>query len=115
VWLDPTGVRNAASFAPFTAQVADGELMVLFGTGLASATLVDSTAPFGTNLGGVQVLVNNILAPIYYVTQGAIAVVVPYGTAAAAGTSQVAQFRSSTTACPLTWSLHSSAKRHRGF
>jgi len=93
VWLDPTGVRNAASFAPFTAQVADGELMVLFGTGLSPTNLVDSTAPFGTNLGGVQVLVNNILAPIYYVTQGALAVVVPYGTSAAAGTSQVAQFQ----------------------
>jgi len=93
VWLDPTGVRNAASFAPFTAQVADGELMVLFGTGLSSTTLVDSTAPFGTNLGGVQVLVNNILAPIYYVTSGALAVIVPYGTTAAAGGSHVAQFQ----------------------
>ena len=93
VWLDPTGVRNAASFAPFTAQVADGELMVLFGTGLSPTNLVDATAPFGTNLGGVQVLVNNILAPIYYVTPGALAVVVPYGASAAAGTSQVAQFQ----------------------
>jgi len=93
VWLDPTGVRNAASFAPFTAQVADGELMVLFGSGLSGTTLVDSTAPFGTNLGGVQVLVNDVLAPIYYVTPGALAVIVPYGTAAAAGTSQVAQFQ----------------------
>jgi len=93
VWLDPTGVRNAASFAPFTAQVADGELMVLFGANLSSTTLVDSTAPFGTNLGGVQVLVNNILAPIYYVTPGALAVIVPYGTAAAGGGSQIAQFQ----------------------
>lgn len=89
VWLDPTGVRNAASFAPFTAQVADGELMVLFGSGLSNAPLVDSTAPFGTNLGGVQVLVNDVLAPIYYVTPGAIAAIVPYGT----GASGIAQFQ----------------------
>jgi uncharacterized protein (TIGR03437 family) len=85
VWLDPTGVRNAASFAPFTAQVADGELMVLFGSGLSNTTLVDSTAPFGTNLGGVQVLIDDVLAPIYYVTSGAIAVIVPYGTSAQGG------------------------------
>jgi uncharacterized protein (TIGR03437 family) len=84
VFLDPTGVRNAASFAPFTAQLAPGELIVLFGSGLANNPVVQSTAPFPNTLGGVQVLItsNNVTvaAPLYYVTSSAIAAVVPYAT-----------------------------------
>ena len=80
VWLDPTGVRNAASFAPFTAQLARGELIVLFGSGLANGTTIQNVAPLPPMLGGVQVLINGVPAPLYYVTQGAIAAVVPYET-----------------------------------
>jgi uncharacterized protein (TIGR03437 family) len=90
VWLDPTGVRNAASFSPFTAQVADGELMILLGTGLANGTVVTTASPFTKNLGGVQVLINDVLSPLYYVSSGAIAVVVPYGTGA---TTPIAKFQ----------------------
>jgi uncharacterized protein (TIGR03437 family) len=82
VFLDPTGVRNAASFAPFTAQLARGELIELTGSGLANKTVIQSTAPFPNTLGGVQVFFNinnvNVAAPLYYVTSGQIAAVVPY-------------------------------------
>ena len=78
VFLDPTGVRNAASFAPFTAQLAPGELIVLFGSGLANGNAIQTTAPFPNTLGGVQVMINGVAAPLYYVTPGAIAAVVPY-------------------------------------
>jgi uncharacterized protein (TIGR03437 family) len=90
VWLNPTGVQNAASFAPFTASVARGELLFLTGSGLADQTAVaDIHLALPKTLGGVQVLINGIAAPIYYVTPGAIAAIVPYGTTTAIATIQV--------------------------
>jgi uncharacterized protein (TIGR03437 family) len=79
VFLDPQGVVNAGSFAPFTAGVAPGELLTLFGANLAPALQVASTIPFPTTLNKVQVMINNVAAPIYYVSQTQLAVVVPYG------------------------------------
>jgi uncharacterized protein (TIGR03437 family) len=79
VFLDPQGVVNAGSFAPFTAGIAPGELLTLFGSNLAPALQVASTIPFPTTLGKVQVMINNVAAPIYYVSQTQLAVVVPYG------------------------------------
>ena len=79
VFLDPQGVVNAGSFAPFTAGVAPGELLTLFGANLAAGLQVASTIPFPTTLGKVQVMINNVPAPIYYVSPTQLAVVVPYG------------------------------------
>jgi uncharacterized protein (TIGR03437 family) len=80
-YLNPTGVVNAASSAPFTAQVSPGEFLTLFGSGLAPTT--DSASlPFPKTFHGVQVLINDVAAPIYYVSPGQINVVVPYGTLA---------------------------------
>jgi uncharacterized protein (TIGR03437 family) len=77
VYLNPQGVVNAASSAPFTAQLSPGEFLTLYGTNLAPATTVASI-PFPTKLGGVQVMINEIPAPIYFVSQGQIQVIVPY-------------------------------------
>jgi uncharacterized protein (TIGR03437 family) len=79
VYLNPTGIVNAASYAPFTYGVARGELLTLYGTNLAPSTAV-SPIPFTTLLNGVQVLVNNRPAPIYYVSPGQVSVIVPYAT-----------------------------------
>ena len=79
VFLDPQGVVNAGSFAPFTAGVAPGELLTLFGANLASGLQVASAIPFPTTLGKVQVMINGVPAPIYYVSPAQLAVVVPYG------------------------------------
>ena len=79
VYLNPTGFVNAASYAPFTAGIARGELLTLYGTNLASSTMV-AQAPFPTSLNGVQVMMNNRPAPIYYVSAGQLSVVVPYAT-----------------------------------
>ena len=38
VYLNPVGVVNAASSAPFTSQVSPGEFLTLYGSGLAPAT-----------------------------------------------------------------------------
>lgn len=79
VYLDPTGVQNAASFAPFTASLARGELLFLTGTGLADQFVAaDINFPFPKTLGGVEVRVNGLPAAIYYVGPTFIAALVPY-------------------------------------
>jgi uncharacterized protein (TIGR03437 family) len=79
VFLDPQGIVNAGSSAPFTAGLAPGELLNLYGVNLASGIQVASGVPFPTTLGNVQVMVNNIPAPIYYVYPTVLAAIVPYG------------------------------------
>jgi uncharacterized protein (TIGR03437 family) len=77
VFINPTGIVNAASFAPFTAGVANGEFTTIFGTNLASSTVVASSVPYPTKLNNVQVLVNGIPAPIYFVSSAQIAFIMP--------------------------------------
>jgi uncharacterized protein (TIGR03437 family) len=92
VYLSPIGVVNAGSFAPVTTPLAAGELITLFGSGLAPATLVSTGGlPFPTNLGGVQVSINQTPAPIYYVSKSQISVIVPYSLANALTTTGLAQ------------------------
>jgi uncharacterized protein (TIGR03437 family) len=79
VFLNPIGIVNSASFAPITNSVAPGEFVSLFGSGLASSTLVASL-PFPKTLGGVQVTVNGLPAPIYLVSAGQISVIMPFAT-----------------------------------
>jgi len=80
VYLYPTGVVNAASFAPFTTGVAPGEWISLFGTNLASATVQAGSVPFPTSLGGVQVSINGTLAPLQFVSPNQINAIVPWAT-----------------------------------
>ena len=89
VFLNPTGIVNAASSAPFTAGLAPGELLTLYGANLASGIEVASGVPFPTTLGKVQVTVNNIPAPLYYVTPAQISAIVPYGVTGAIAKVQV--------------------------
>jgi uncharacterized protein (TIGR03437 family) len=78
VYLNPTGVVNAASFTPFTAGIAPGELITLFGTGLAAENAVDATFPL--TLAGTAVRINGRQAPIYVVSPTQLSVIVPYET-----------------------------------
>jgi uncharacterized protein (TIGR03437 family) len=78
VYLNPSGIVNAASYAPFTAGIAPGELITLYGTGLADSTVVAPGIPFQTSLGNVQVSIGGVNAPIYYVSPTQISVIVPY-------------------------------------
>jgi uncharacterized protein (TIGR03437 family) len=83
VYLNPTGVVNAASYAPFTQGLSPGELLVLTGTDLAPNTTIGSadiaqSANFPTKLNGVEVLIDEIPAPLYYVSATQIAAIVPY-------------------------------------
>jgi uncharacterized protein (TIGR03437 family) len=83
VYLNPTGVVNAGSYAPFTAGISPGELLVLTGSNLApnasiGAGDIATTATFPTKLNGVQVLIDGIPAPLYYVSATQLAAIVPY-------------------------------------
>jgi uncharacterized protein (TIGR03437 family) len=89
VYLNPTGVINSASFAPFTAGVSGGEFITLYGSGLAASNVVASTLPFPPTLGGVQVLINGTAAPLYYVSSGQIAAIVPYSITGSVAAIQV--------------------------
>jgi uncharacterized protein (TIGR03437 family) len=79
VFLSPSGVVNAATFSPFTAQISPGELITLFGSGMAPAgTLATASAPFPNTLAGVGVTINGVPAPVYVVTPTQISALVPY-------------------------------------
>ena len=83
VYLNPTGVVNAGSYAPFTVGLSPGELLVLKGTNLApnvsiGAGDIATTATWPTKLNGVQVLIDGIAAPLYYVSATQLAAIVPY-------------------------------------
>ena len=86
VYLNPNGVVNAASSSPFTAQLAPGEFLTLYGTGLAPGT-DSASVPYPNILDGVQVFIDGVAAPIYYVSPTQISVLVPYLTT----THEVAQ------------------------
>jgi len=78
VFINPTGVVNAASSAPFTTGIAPGELITIYGTNLAADSLYDFKFPL--TLGKVQVMINNRPAPIFSVSPGQVSAVVPYAT-----------------------------------
>jgi len=80
VFVNPQGIVNAAGFSPFGNPISPGEFITIFGTGLAASTVSTTTLPFPTTLGNVQVLINNVAAPVYVVSPGQLNVLVPYGT-----------------------------------
>ncbi len=78
VYLNPQGVVNAASSAPFTAQLSPGEFLTLYGSGLAPSP-ASASVPFPTTgVNNVQVLINEIPAPVYFVSANQIEAIVPY-------------------------------------
>jgi len=80
VWIDPQGVENGFSFAPFTAGISPGELITIFGNNLAPSLQQFSSVPLPTQIDGVQVNINGVPAPLIYVSPGQISALVPYAT-----------------------------------
>ncbi|MGA3097646.1 MAG: hypothetical protein ABSF25_14420 [Bryobacteraceae bacterium] len=90
VYLNPLYIVNAASWAPFTEAIVPGEFITLFGTGMApSGASAAATVPFPPILGGVQVMIDNLPAPLYTVSPGEISAIVPYGIGTGVVTIQV--------------------------
>lgn len=79
VFLNPHGVLNAASSAPAGNPISPGEFLTLYGTGLSSGTAV-AKPPYPNSLGGVSVRINNVAAPLYYVSSAQINCLVPFAT-----------------------------------
>jgi uncharacterized protein (TIGR03437 family) len=70
------GVVDNATFAPV---LAPGTIAQVYGVLLSGPTpALASSLPLGTTLGGVQVSVNGIQAPVYYASNGVIDFVVPF-------------------------------------
>jgi uncharacterized protein (TIGR03437 family) len=91
VYLNPAGVVNAASSAPFTAGIAPGDFITLYGANLAPGTATAYTVPFPTTAGldGVQVTVNGLPAPVQFVSPGQISAIVPYAVGSSIARIQV--------------------------
>lgn len=83
-----TSVNNAASYA--TGGVSPGENIVIFGTGIGPAQLVQGkvTGNVWDNIAGnTQVLFDGVAAPVIYASAQATSVMVPYGVAGRQSTS----------------------------
>lgn len=89
VYLNPQGITNSASSAPFTAGISNGEFITLYGSNLAQSTVVAKALPFPATLGNVEVSINGVPAPIYYVSATQISVIVPFATSPSVAQIQV--------------------------
>lgn len=79
VFINPITVYNAASYQPITARLTPGELVTLFGTGLAStAAAVQGGQTVPTTLGGVSATLNGIQCPVFAVNPTQVSILVPY-------------------------------------
>ena len=93
VYLNPTGVQNAASSALFTAGISPGEIITLSGTNLAKSNAGTPTLTLPPTLAGVQVMMNGYPAPLVYVTSGLIAAEVPFEAIPSAATAPIVQIQ----------------------
>jgi uncharacterized protein (TIGR03437 family) len=78
VFLSPLGIVNGASFAPTTFPISGGSLLTLFGAQLAPSQQSFQTVPLPTNLAGVTVTINGVLAPLFFVAPGQINLQAPF-------------------------------------
>jgi uncharacterized protein (TIGR03437 family) len=72
------GIADGASFQH---RYAPGEVLSVFGSGLASATQAASSVPLPASMAGVSATINGASAPLYLVSSTQINLQVPYGTA----------------------------------
>ena len=80
------GVVNAASF---TAPVAPGSLISIYGVNLAPGTAVAPSLPLPTALNGTTVSINGIAAPLLFVSAGQINAQVPFEVQPGSATLQI--------------------------
>jgi uncharacterized protein (TIGR03437 family) len=73
--ITANGVGNAATYV---APLVRGELATIVGQNLSQTTASATTLPLPTTMSGVQVTVNGILAPLYFISPGQINFQVPF-------------------------------------
>ncbi|MBZ5624353.1 MAG: hypothetical protein LAQ69_37505 [Acidobacteriia bacterium] len=101
------GVLNAASNDK-AGQVAPGSLISIFGTDLASSLTVADSIPLSTSLSSVSVSINNIPAPLLFVSTGQINAQLPWQAvpvlpAGTNGTAQVVVTRNGVASAPVSF------------
>jgi uncharacterized protein (TIGR03437 family) len=70
------GIVSSAN--PSTTELAPGGIMSIYGSSLAPTALPAGGIPLPSMLGGVRVLVNNVAAPLLYVSSSQINLIVPW-------------------------------------
>jgi uncharacterized protein (TIGR03437 family) len=73
------GMTNGASFRQ---GFAPGGVLTIFGSSLAPAAASASMVPLPSQLGGVTVSINGVMAPLYYASSSQLNVQIPYETPA---------------------------------
>jgi uncharacterized protein (TIGR03437 family) len=76
IFLNPQAVFNVFSFGPAGNPIAPGEFITIYGSGLPPQNI--ASLPFPTKPNGVQLLINNTPAPLYFISATQVFGVVPY-------------------------------------
>lgn len=87
-----TSMTNAASYARVT-NFVPGEMVTVFGTNIGPQQIaystVDATGHLGNSIGGCQVIMNGVAAPMIYASATQTAAIVPYEIAGSIAVSQI--------------------------
>jgi uncharacterized protein (TIGR03437 family) len=73
-------ISSVANGASFKSSFAPGSILSVFGSSLSPVIQSASSVPLPLSVSGVEVLVNGIAAPLYYVAPGQLNVQIPYET-----------------------------------
>jgi len=76
----PPALSVLGNAAAFDQQYAPGMLLTMYGSRLSPETQSATSAPWPLQMQGVSVTINNITAPLYYVSPGQLSVQIPYET-----------------------------------
>ncbi len=87
------GVADGASFGH---NYAPGEVLSIFGSGLAGAAQTASAVPLPVSIGGVSVTISGVTAPQYMVSPGQLNVQIPYQTAVGSSATVVVRYNGQT-------------------
>ncbi len=105
------GILNGASFAKGQG-VSPGSIVAIFGTELASGLQQAGSVPLSTTLADASVTVNNVPAPLYFVSPGQINAQIPWSSlpqGSATGSASVVVRRGSNSSSAQTLQLSSLA------
>ncbi len=80
---------NGASFAQTPTPVSPGSVISIFGTSLAPETQQATSLPLPTTLGNVTVRINEISAPLFFVSPGQVNAQVPFAISGSTATVTV--------------------------
>ena len=71
-------IVNAVSGLP--GAISPGEIVAIYGSGIGAAPVgltLDVTGKTATNLGGTEVLINGVAAPLVFASEGEVKAIVP--------------------------------------